>query len=311
MSEKTVVGRFAPTPSGRMHLGNVMCALVSWLSARSQGGRVLLRIEDLDTQRCGWEENTRLLIDDLNFLGLEFDDGYDRSMWQSARSGVYAEAFEELRSKGLVYPCLCTRSELHAATAPHLSDGRYVYDGRCYKKFTDGYKIPAGAHPSMRVHVPDENISFEDGMCGFYSENLARDCGDFVVRRADGIYAYQLAVTVDDCLSGVTEVFRGRDLLPSTPCQLWLAGTLGLEPPANYCHVPLMTDSGGRRLSKRDADLDMGALRRKYGPETIIGTLAASLGLIDKPEPIGVNELIALFSRDKLPRDDIRLCLPL
>lgn len=301
------VGRFAPTPSGRLHLGNLLCALLSWLSARSQGGRILLRVEDLDSYRCHWEENTRQMIDDLNFLGLIFDGGYDPAEWQSARFPIYERAMEKLESMGLIYPCTCSRAELHAASAPHLSDGTFVYDGRCYRRFAAGIPPKPGKKPSMRIHVPDEEIAFTDRIQGFYRENLARDCGDFIVRRADGVYAYQLAVVVDDGLSGITEVFRGRDLLPSTPRQLWLFRLLNLTPP-DYFHIPLLTDPAGRRLSKRDGDLDIGALRARYGsPEPILGMLAASVGLTDRPDPVTLDTLIRLYDPAKLPREDIRL----
>lgn len=311
LSDNNIVGRFAPTPSGRMHLGNVMCALVSWLSARSVGGSVLLRIEDLDAYRCAWEENTAVLIDDLNFLGLTFDGGYDRSSWQSAKSSVYQHELEKLRDAGLIYPCSCSRAELHADRAPHASDGSYVYSGKCYQHFLLGVPLPSDRPHSLRVHVPDLDVDFHDLLCGYYSENLKRDCGDFIVRRADGVFAYQLAVIVDDCLSGVTEVCRGHDLLSSTPRQLWLARMLGLKPPHNYIHIPLLTDQQGRRLSKRDLDLDMGALRNRYKtPEPILGIISASLGLIDRPEPIELSDLLYLYSLDKIPKDDIRLVLP-
>lgn len=301
------VGRFAPTPSGRLHPGNLLCALLSWLSARSKGGRILLRVEDLDSCRCHWEENTRQMIDDLNFLGLIFDGGYDRGEWQSARFPVYARALEKLESMGLIYPCVCSRAELHAAAAPHSSDGTYVYDGRCYRRFLAGIPVPPGKTPAMRIHVPDEEIAFTDGIQGVYRENLARDCGDFIVRRADGVYAYQLAVAVDDGLSGITEVIRGRDLLSSTPRQLWLFHLLGLTPP-EYFHIPLLTDSGGKRLSKRDGDTDIGALRERYGsPEPILGILAASAGLIDRPEPVTLDILLRLYDPAILPKNDIRL----
>lgn len=301
------VGRFAPTPSGRLHLGNLLCALLSWLSARSQGGRILLRVEDLDSYRCHWEENTRQMIDDLNFLGLIFDGGYDPTEWQSARFPIYERAMEKLESMGLIYPCTCSRAELHAASAPHLSDGTFVYDGRCYRRFAAGIPPKPGKKPSMRIHVPDEEIAFTDRIQGFYRENLARDCGDFIVRRADGVYAYQLAVVVDDGLSGITEVFRGRDLLPSTARQLWLFRLLNLTPP-DYFHIPLLTDPAGRRLSKRDGDLDIGALRARYGsPEPILGMLAASVGLTDRPDPVTLDTLIRLYDPAKLPREDIRL----
>ncbi len=302
-----IVGRFAPTPSGRLHLGNLLCALLSWLSARSQGGRVLLRIEDLDTYRCSWEENTRQMIDDLHFLGLTFDGGYAREEWQSARFDVYKEAFDRLSAMGLIYPCACSRAELHSATAPHLSDGSYRYDGRCYRRFLAGEPLPEGRTPSMRIHVPDREIAFTDGIMGAYRENLEQDCGDFIVRRADGVYAYQLAVVVDDGLSGVTEVIRGRDLLSSTPRQLWLFELLGLKPPAYY-HIPLLTDPNGRRLSKRDGDLDIGGLRERYrSPEPILGILAAAAGLIDRPEPVKLDELLPLFDFAKLPKSDMPL----
>lgn len=294
-----------------MHLGNIMCALIAWLSARSQGGSILLRIEDLDAYRCSWEENTVTLIDDLNFMGLVFDGGYDKEQWQSSRSDVYLAEYQKLVSSGLIYPCTCSRAELHADRAPHASDGRYIYDGRCYRKFLSG-DAPKGDRPSsMRVHVPNIDISFADRLCGTYSENLERDCGDFIVRRADDVFAYQLAVIVDDCLSGVTEVCRGRDLLSSTPRQIWLAGVLGLDAPAEYMHIPLLTDSDGKRLSKRDLDLDMGALRKKYAtPEPILGIIAHSVGFIDRYEPIGLDELLSLYSADKIPNDNICLKLP-
>lgn len=311
MCKNNVVGRFAPTPSGRMHLGNVMCALIAWLSARSQNGSILLRIEDLDAYRCSWEENTEILIDDLNFLGLDFDGGYDRQEWQSSRSEIYLTEYQKLLSRGLIYPCTCSRAQLHADRAPHASDGRYIYDGRCYKKFISGEMISDGRPTSMRIHVPNIDISFVDRLCGNYQENLAKDCGDFIVRRADGVFAYQLAVTIDDCLSEVTEVCRGRDLLSSTPRQIWLAETLELNAPSEYMHIPLLTDSDGRRLSKRDLDLDMGALRKKYStPEPIFGIIAHSVGFIDRYEPIKLCDLLSLYSIKKIPGDSISLKLP-
>lgn len=311
MCKNNVVGRFAPTPSGRMHLGNVMCALIAWLSARSQNGSILLRIEDLDAYRCSWEENAEILIDDLNFLGLDFDDGYDKQEWQSSRSEIYLTEYQKLLSRGLIYPCTCSRAQLHADRAPHASDGRYIYDGRCYKKFISGEMISGGRTTSMRIHVPNIDISFVDRLCGNYQENLAKECGDFIVRRADGVFAYQLAVTIDDCLSGVTEVCRGRDLLSSTPRQIWLAETLELNAPSEYMHIPLLTDSEGRRLSKRDLDLDMGALRKKYStPEPIFGIIAHSVGFIDRYEPIKLCDLLSLYSIKKIPGDSISLKLP-
>lgn len=214
-------GRYAPSPSGRMHLGNLMCCLLAWLSAKSKGGQVLLRIEDLDTQRCP-RSYADAIVDDLAWLGLAAD-GPTPPVYQSDRSEIYQRYFDELSRRGLVYPCFCSRSQLHAASAPHRSDGQVIYAGTCRgltpAEIAERSKTRA---PAWRVQVPDEVIAFEDGHMGHYEENLARDCGDFFLRRADGVFAYQLAVVVDDALMGVDEVVRGSDLLSSTPRQLWL-----------------------------------------------------------------------------------------
>ena len=307
MTEKTeqVVGRFAPTPSARLHLGNLMCALVAWLSARSRGGRILLRVEDLDAARCPYMgENTRYMLDDLAWLGLSFDG---EVLYQSRRAEIYAEYFERLRAKGLIYPCYCSRAELHAASAPHLSDNTPLYDRRCLYRAERGEAPPVDRKPSFRVTVPDEEVSFVDGIAGEYRENLLRDCSDFVVRRADGVFAYQLAVVVDDALSGVTEVVRGNDLVSSTPRQMFLQRELGFSHPV-YCHIPLLTDSEGRRLSKRAGDGCMEAVRAKYQDATpVLGALAAALGLLPRPEPIILAELIPLFDLRKIPKDTVRL----
>ena len=224
-----VVGRFAPTPSGRMHLGNVFSALLAWLSVRSQDGEMVLRMEDLDTQRTS-AEFAQTLRDDLRWLGLTYDR---ETPPQSQRSGTYDLYFERLREMELLYPCYCTRSQLHSVNAPHLSDGTYVYPGTC-RNMTREEQEKMNRAPAWRVMVPDETISFVDGHMGPYAENLAQDCGDFYLRRADGVFAYQLAVVVDDALMGVTEVVRGSDLLSSTPRQLWLYRELGLTPPTFY-----------------------------------------------------------------------------
>ena len=237
-------GRYAPSPSGRMHLGNLMCCLLAWLSAKSKGGQVLLRIEDLDTQRCP-RSYADAIVDDLAWLGLAAD-GPTPPVYQSDRSEIYQRYFDELSRRGLVYPCFCSRSQLHAASAPHRSDGQVIYAGTCRgltpAEIAERSKTRA---PAWRVQVPDEVIAFEDGHMGHYEENLARDCGDFFLRRADGVFAYQLAVVVDDALMGVDEVVRGSDLLSSTPRQLWLYRELGLTPPKFY-HLPLLLASDGR-----------------------------------------------------------------
>ena len=301
------VGRFAPTPSGRMHIGNVYCALVAWLSARSQGGSFLLRIEDLDESRCSFGNNAEVLIDDLRWLGLDFDGGAEKDSFQSRRFDIYKKYFDLLSEKGLIYPCYCSRAALHASTAPHGRDGQVLYDGRCRRLFDSGETPATEKPPAYRIRVPDETVAFTDGVQGEYTEKLLTECTDFVLRRADGIYAYQLAVVVDDALSGVTEVVRGSDLLSSTPRQIWLHRLLGFEPPRFY-HIPLLTAPDGRRLSKRDMDTDVGAFRKKdSGPERLIGALAYYAGLIDRPEPMAARDLVPLVSWDKVKKEDIRV----
>ncbi len=220
---KTLRGRFAPSPSGRMHLGNAWSALLAWLSVRSRGGTMVLRLEDLDPDRC-----KRPLCDgveeDLRWLGLDWDEGGSAGgpeFYQSQRSEIYRAALEQLEQQGLLYPCFCTRGQLHAPNAPHRSDGEVIYPGTCRDLSAEERTVRARTrHPAVRIRVPDEEIGFVDRLQGAYGENLARDCGDFILRRPDGVYAYQLAVVVDDALMGVTEVTRGSDLLTSPPTDL-------------------------------------------------------------------------------------------
>ena len=296
---QTPVGRFAPTPSGRMHLGNVFAALLSWLSPKSRGGSWILRMEDLDTQRTR-AEYAQLLREDLIWLGLSWDE---ETAPQSQRSEVYDRYFELLREKGLLYPCYCTRSQLHNVNAPHLSDGTYVYAGTC-RNLTDAQRAAQKRSPSWRVTVPNANYAFTDLVQGPQVENLADHCGDFVVRRADGVYVYQLAVTVDDGEAGVTEVVRGWDLMGSAPRQMYLMDQFGFAHP-EYAHVPMLMAPEGRRLSKRDMDLDLGAIRNRLKPEQLIGILAASAGLLPRPEAISAKELATLFSWDKIEGKEI------
>ena len=297
--EKKPVGRFAPTPSGRMHLGNVFAALMSWLSPKSQGGSWILRMEDLDTLRTK-AEYAELLRDDLRWLGLSWDLETDA---QSTRSAVYDRYFEALREKELLFPCYCTRSQLHNVNAPHLSDGTYVYAGTC-RNLTEEQRSAQKRLPSWRVMVPDREYEFTDLVQGHYRENLLTDCGDFVVRRADGVYVYQLAVTVDDGESGVTEVVRGWDLLGSAPRQMYLQELFGFEHP-EYAHIPMLMAPEGRRLSKRDQDLDMGALRQRLKPEELIGVLAHAAGLTDDAKPISAVELATVFDWKKIGGKEI------
>lgn len=305
------VGRYAPSPSGRMHLGNLCCCLLAWLSAKSKGGRVVLRIEDLDTARCP-RKFAELLQQDLAWLGLSADEGGDLGgpdgpYYQSERSAIYQQFYDVLWKKGLVYPCFCSRSQLHAADAPHRSDGQVVYAGTCRDLTPEQVAEKSRRRPpAWRVRVPEETIGFTDGHLGYYEENLARDCGDFYLRRADGVFAYQLAVVVDDALMGVTQVVRGADLLSSTPRQLWLYRTLGLNAPEFY-HMPLLLAPDGRRLSKRDGDESLEHLQAKYSPEEIIGRLAYACGLQNAPDPRTPAELADGFSWEKVPRQDILL----
>lgn len=306
-----VKGRFAPTPSGRMHLGNLFAALLAWLDVRAAGGTMVLRIEDLDTTRCP-PENAKTLMDDLRWLGLDWDEGGDGAEWrQSARTAHYHAAFEKLEREGLIYPCYCTRAQRLAASAPHRGDGTVVYDGRCAALTAEERAAleAQGRRPAWRVRVPDVTVSVEDGNCGLFAENLARDCGDFIVRRSDGVYAYQLAVVADDGAMGVNHVVRGRDLLSSSPRQAWLHEKLGYEPPA-FFHTPLLLAPDGRRLAKRDRDLDMAALRQRYTPEQLIGILAWWAGLQKLPQPTSAADLVDGFDWARVRSEDVYAVLP-
>ena len=306
-----VTGRFAPSPSGRIHLGNILCCLLAWLSARQKGGRVILRIEDLDIARCPRRYGEQMCRD-IQWLGLDWDEGpviggpsgpYE----QSRRTALYQAALRRLEAQGLVYPCFCTRAELHAASAPHREDGQVVYPGTCRGLTAEQAAERArrtGRAPALRLQVPEEEITFTDGHMGEYREWLPADCGDFLLRRSDGIFAYQLAVVVDDGLMGVNQVVRGRDLLSSAPRQIYLQRLLGLPTP-EYAHVPLLLAPDGRRLSKRDGDLDMGALRRRFSPEQLLGKLSVLMGLRERPDPVTARELAGEFRWTAVPREDI------
>lgn len=290
-----------------MHLGNILAAMLSWHSAKSRGGRWILRIEDLDPDRSKYEL-ARLIEDDLGWLGLDWDEGGldDRGSHgpysQSRRGEIYGEYLAKLGDTGLLYGCRCRRADIMAANAPHQCDGRIVYPGTCRPAATPPF--PAGLPESgaIRIFVPDEEIVFTDATYGRFSVNLARHCGDFILRRADGAWAYQLAVVVDDALMGVSEVVRGSDLLLSSAQQIYLCRLLGLTPP-DYRHIPLLCNPEGRRLSKRDASLSMAALRDRYSPEEILGRLAFIAGLKDDAAPASADELLALPFRIKTSKE--------
>lgn len=288
-------GRFAPSPTGRMHLGNVFSALLSWLSARSKGGQWLLRIEDIDPARSR-QAYADLLMQDLEWLGLEWDGA---PVYQSERNDVYEHYLKQLQAQGLTYPCYCSRADILATQAPHESDGRVVYKGTCRQ-------LPPqpGRTGAIRLMVPDREMSFNDGHYGQFSVSMSQQVGDFIVRRKDGAWAYQLAVVVDDALMGISEVVRGRDLLLSSPQQMYVAELLGFRPP-RFIHLPLLCNRHGQRLSKRDRSMDMECLRHHYTAEQLTGYLACLAGLLPDTMAVRAQELVPLFDWDKVPRQDI------
>lgn len=294
------VGRFAPSPSGRMHLGNIYTALLSWLSVKSRGGRWILRIEDLDPQRSR-RHYAEQIEDDLRWLGLAWDEGGLDDLGphgpysQSRRGDIYRRHLCRLADRSLLYPCTCTRADILSAQAPHQSDGRIVYSGRCR---------PALLHPlspdemhghTLRLMVEDRDICFTDKICGEQCVNLRDHCGDFVVQRADGVCAYQLAVVIDDALMGVTEVMRGDDLLLSTAQQLYLYELLGYTAPV-YAHLPLIRNEAGQRLSKRDKSLSMEVLRAEMTPDELLGRLAHLAGMQDHDCPATLDRLLQIWA---------------
>lgn len=290
-----------------MHLGNLFTALMSWLSVKSRGGSWLLRIEDLDPQRSKLDF-ARLIEDDLHWLGLDWDEGGldDKGnagpYRQSRREAFYRDAIEKIRGKGLTYPCRCRRSDIMATQAPHQSDGRIVYAGTCRPNLYPPFPEITTLNPhSTRVYVPDEVIGFDDLLQGHHEVNLSEHCGDFVLRRADGAWAYQLAVVVDDALMGVTEVMRGCDLLLSTAQQIYLYNILGYEAPA-YAHLPLVCNKEGLRLSKRDSAMSMEELRKHYTPQRLIGMLAQMAGLVDEEVECAPTDLISCFTTSKMEK---------
>ena len=286
-----------------MHLGNLWSSLLAWLAARSAGGRMVLRLEDLDPDRCtqAWCDQ---VMRDLEWLGLDWDN---EPVYQSRRTPAYEAAFRQLEEKRLVYPCFCTRAERMAASAPHRSDGQAVYDGRCRRLTAEQREdLARQRNPAWRLAVPDRAGSFRDLLQGMYEENLLRDCGDFILRRSDGVYAYQLAVVVDDAWMGVTQVVRGSDLLSSTPRQRYLLELLGCPAP-EYGHVSLLLAPDGRRLAKRDRDQELGALQQRFTARELVGRLAHLAGLIPEAAPVSPEELVPLFAWEKLPRRDIAM----
>lgn len=293
-----VCGRFAPSPTGRMHLGNIYAAVMSWLAAKSRGGQWLLRIEDLDPQRSrpGY---ARLIEDDLHWLGLEWDRGGIDGIGpggpycQSRRHSFYQEALMRLRHAGLTYPCTCTRAQIRVASAPHASDGHNIYGGRCRPAAVPYDWTNAPARYAERIIVPHGPVTFDDIFAGTVALDAARESGDTVLRRGDGAWAYQLAVVVDDALMGVNQVVRGCDLLGSTPLQIYLQRMLGYPQP-QYGHIPLLTNAAGQRLSKRDGALAMDVLRRRHTPASLLGHISHLAGITDTASPVSLPDLLAV-----------------
>lgn len=311
---RPVRGRFAPSPTGAIHLGNVWTALLAWLHARQQGGTFVMRIEDLDPDRSR-PQWTAQLLDDLRWLGLDWDEGSDigglyAPYEQDRRRARYAEALERLDAQGLIYACYCTRAEVRAAaSAPHGVEQREHCPNNCWLLSATERQAreSAGRKPCLRVRMPDDiaPIRFADLCRGEITEHLAQTAGDFVIRRADGVHAYQLAVVVDDGDMAISQVIRGADLLDSTARQIWLHRVLGYTPPV-FGHVPLLIDPDGHRLSKRQASLAVAALRAAgKRPAEIIGRLAFWAGLIPAPEERIPRDLIGTLDLSKLSREPI------
>lgn len=296
----TPIGRLAPSPTGRLHVGHARTFLLAWWSLRSRGGRVLLRMEDLDRERVrpGMEAG---VLEDLEWLGLDWDGPVLR---QSERGEAYAEAVARLSEAGHLYPCVCTRREIAAAqSAPHAEAGG-AYPGTCAGLYAseEEARRASGRDPALRFRVPGGARVVADGHAGSYSEDLARSVGDFPVTRRDGEPAYQLAVVVDDAEQGVTEVLRGDDLLSSTVRQACLQEALGLPHPT-WVHVPLVVDGEGRRLAKRADDLALASLREAgVAAGELVRWAARSAGLEDRGVgPAGVY--VEGFRLEALPRE--------
>lgn len=289
-----------------MHAGNIFAALMSWLIVKSQNGVIVLRIEDLDVERSRASYADQVCRD-FESLGLTWDEG---PFYQRDRDEAYCDAYRRLVEDGLVYPCFCTRADLHAASAPHRGE-KLVYPGTCRKLSAQEVEERLSTRkPAYRVKVPNRRYEFDDLVQGGFAQELESECGDFIIRRSDGLFAYQLAVVVDDAAQGINCVVRGMDLLVSTPQQMFLQEQLGFER-CVYAHVPLMVGERDRRLSKRDRDAALDELLSAYKtPEGVIGHVAYVAGLIDSDEPCTCDDLLEGFdigSLDLLFPDKVQI----
>lgn len=307
-----VRGRFAPSPTGLMHLGNAFAALLAWLHVRSQGGCCVLRMEDLDPDRCQ-TDFTQQVLADLHWLGLDWDEGPDVGgphgpYLQSERGQLYQGALVRLAALGLAYPCHCSRQDIRrAAGAPHQGEEGPRYPGTCRPGPGAAPAAPAAHHqqPAWRFRAEPGRVAFTDAVQGLVEQDVAANVGDFVIWRREDVAAYQLAVVVDDAAMGITHVLRGADLVDSTPRQLLLYASLGCLPP-QFAHVPLLLGPDGQRLAKRHGPVSLAELRgRGVAPQAIVGRLAQLAGLIPKSEPLAPAELIGHFSVTALRRSSI------
>lgn len=308
--------RYAPSPTGPIHIGNARTALAAWLSARSRGGTFVYRLEDLDPPRVvpGMAEAHR---EDLRWLGLDWDEGPDvggphAPYAQSERFAFYEEALRKLAAAGRLFPCRLSRKDLQAmASAPHGGEEApyptSLRPGDVDPAWFDRLCAAPRPDAAIRFLVDERPVTFTDRVYGSITERVDLAVGDFVLKRRDGLYAYQLAVVVDDLLMGIDDIVRGADLLASTARQIQLLEALGGTPPA-YAHVPLVVSSQGEKLSKRDQGLTLRLLRDAGAhPEAVVGYLAFSLGLLDRPEPCRPADLVAVFTWDRIGREDWRL----
>ncbi len=299
----TPTGRFAPSPTGVLHLGNLRTALASWLSVKSRGGRWIVRMEDVDRPRCRREHGERQLRD-LAALGLESDAPV---WWQSERGAAYRAALEALHADGRLYPCACTRRDLALlASAPHAEDGLRPYPGRCRARAWEGFER------ALRLRLPDGEVAWDDLLLGLQRDDPAALTGDPLLFRRDGLFAYHLAVVVDDADQGVTEVVRGADLRAVTATQIRLQEALGGPHPGGprpaYAHLGLVTAAEGARLGKRDGARGLAELQADGIPVAeLLGWLGWSLGCLDRPEPCRAAELVPRFAWARVPPHSLPL----
>jgi glutamyl-tRNA synthetase len=302
-------GRFAPSPTGHLHIGNARTALLAWLHTRAAGGTFVMRVEDLDRNRSRPELIDEQL-EDLRWLGLDWDEGPDvggphAPYLQSERSDLYEEALAELDRRGLVYECVCTRREIaEAASAPHADDEGPRYPGTCLEReAVTMAKMQERRPVALRFRTPPGEVWFDDLVHGRTSFDPAVEVGDFVVRRKDGVAAYQLAVTVDDAAMGITHVVRADDLLSSTARQILLYRALGHEPP-RFLHVPLMHGTDDERMAKRKGAVTLREMREMgVRPERLVGWLGSTCGLAEPGETLSATDLVERFDIARLPRE--------